>query len=158
VSGHGAFDPALLPALKAAFRFLKSRDRFGAEVRTHLIGEGFEEPCVEEVVSYLIERKLINDNKTTQSLIERNSGKRSVGIERLRAELERLGAPEETVEANLAGLGESESERALEALRTKYKSGADRAKAGRFLYSRGFREEAIEAALEGFCGPLSFPE
>jgi len=151
-------DPRFTTALKAALDHLKTRDRLSGELRSYLVAEGFEPDVVENVVQFLVERKLVNDEKTTQHLIERNSGKRSVGIERLRAELEKLGAPAETIEAKLAVLGESESERALEALRAKYKHGADRAKAGRFLYSRGFEEDSIEAALEVFCGSDPFPE
>ena len=102
-------------------------------------------------MEHLRQKGILNDDNTTQRHIERNSGTRAVGIEKLRAELAKLGAPEETIEANLASLAADEPERALEALRSKYKEGADRAKAGRFLYSRGFQEEAIESALDLFC-------
>ena len=140
--------------LSAAAKFLAHRDRLESEVRRHLVEKGFDASNVESVVQFLIERKLINDNKTTQSLIESRSGKRSVGIEKLRAELERLGAPEDVIESNLAAMSQSEPERALAALTPKYKLGADRGKAGRFLFSRGFSEEAIETALDAFCdGP-----
>lgn len=147
-------DPTVL---KAAFNFLRSRDRFAAELRVHLTTKGYEEAVVEKVVEFLLERKLLNDNKTTQNLIERNSGKRAVGIERLKAELEKLGAPEESIERHLAD-GPNESELALQALRAKYKTETARAKAGRFLYGRGFSEEATESALDAFCGHETFPE
>lgn len=128
-----------------------------SELRAHLAAKGYEEPVVEKVVQFLLERKLLNDNKTTQNLIERNSGKRAVGIERLRAELEKLGAPDESIERHLAD-GPNESELALEALRAKYKTETPRAKAGRFLYGRGFSQEAVESALDAFCGDETFPE
>lgn len=151
-------DPRFTIPLKAALDHLKTRERLSGELRTYLVSQGFEPDAVENVVQFLIERKLINDERTTQHLIEKNSGKRSVGIEKLRAELEKLGAPAETIEAKLAVLGQSESERALDALRAKYKNGAERPKAGRFLYGRGFDEEAVEAALEVFCGSDSFSD
>jgi len=145
-------------ATEVALKFLIRQSRFVQEVRAHLVGKGYDQASVENVVQFLIERKLVNDEKTTQNLIERNAGKRAVGIDKLKAELERLGAPAETVEANLAAIQQSEPERALGALRAKYKEGADRAKAGRFLYGRGFSEDATEVALDTFCGSSSFPD
>jgi SOS response regulatory protein OraA/RecX len=109
-------------------------------------------------VEHLRKKGILNDDNTIQRHIGRNSGKRAVGIEKLRAELERLGAPEETIEANLAGIAADEPERALNALRSKYKERVDRAKAGRFLFGRGFQEEAIESALDRFCEAAELPE
>ncbi|HWA82711.1 MAG TPA: RecX family transcriptional regulator [Fimbriimonadaceae bacterium] len=152
-----SFDAPGQAALLDAFRFLKTRDRMESEVRAHLCGHAHDAKAIESVVKFLMERKLINDDKTTQSLIERNSGKRAVGIERLKAELERLGAPEESIERYLAE-GPNEGELALEALRAKYKTKTSRAKAGRFLYGRGFSEEAVESALDAFCGQDTFPD
>lgn len=141
-----------------AYGFLKQRDRLSAELLGLLERKGHRAADVESVVQFLIERKLINDDKTTQHLIENKSGKRSVGIEKLRAELEKLGAPADIVERSLMAVSEREPDRALEALRAKYKAGTDRAKAGRFLYSRGFDEDSIETALDAFCGTAAFPE
>jgi SOS response regulatory protein OraA/RecX len=145
-------------ALQSALKLLRTRDRFTREIVDRLRTEGFQQEDVEYVVEHLCKKGILNDDNTTQKHIERNSGKRAVGTEKLRAELERLGAPEETIEANLAGIATDEPERALEALRAKYKEGSDRAKAGRFLFSRGFQEEAIETALDRFCKPAEFPE
>jgi SOS response regulatory protein OraA/RecX len=147
-TGH---KPQATPALKAALAFLKSRDRFAAEIRAHLLAKGFDEAIAEEAVADLIERKLINDCNTAERHIERNSGKRGVGSEKLRAELQKLGAPEDIIAAKLQLLEGGEAERALQALRAKYKSGAERAKAGRFLFGRGFSEETIESVLDAFC-------
>jgi len=107
---------------------------------------------VEGVVGYLSDRKLIDDEKTALDRIERHSGKRAAGAQRLREELRNLGASEEVIQAGLVAIESSDPERALDALRAKFKSGADRGRAGRFLVSRGFSEDAIEAALDVFCG------
>lgn len=147
--------PSAAP-LEAAIRFLSRRDRLSEEVRRHLVSKGVAAADVEEVVSYLQERKLLDDARTTQSLISRQSGKRAVGTERLRAELIELGAPENAIETELSGL--DDSARALEALRGKFKSPVPRAKAARFLDGRGFGEEAIVSALDSFCGSEPFPE
>ncbi len=143
-------------ALSQALKLLAVRPYFSLELREKLLAAGFSDGDVEEVVNFLRGRKLLNDDNTTQSLIDRRSGKRAVGTEKLRAELEKRGASEDIAEQLLAVA--SESERALDALRGKFKLGADRAKAGRFLVGRGFAEEAIETALGEFCGDETFPE
>ncbi|MFI5384641.1 MAG: regulatory protein RecX [Fimbriimonadales bacterium] len=138
--------------MRAALGYLKTRARFADEIRRHLAGTGFEASDVEGVLRYLGERKLIDDERTALDMIERHSGKRAAGTQRLREELRNLGASEEAIEAGLAAIESDDPERALDALRAKYKSGADRGKAGRFLVSRGFGEDAVEAALDVFCG------
>jgi regulatory protein len=138
--------------LKAALKFLGLRARFANEIRRHLETKGYDEDSIQYVLGFLIERRLVNDEATTKAVIERSSGKRAVGLRQLRAELERLGAPENVIAQHLAGIDVNEAERALDALKAKYKAGAERAKAGRFLYSRGFAEEVIESALDSFCG------
>jgi SOS response regulatory protein OraA/RecX len=79
------------------------------------------------------------------------TGKRAAGIEKLRAELERRGAPENIVEECLAELSPDDQKQGmLDALSAKFKPTDDRARAGRFLLSRGFAEDEIESALDDF--------
>lgn len=105
----------------------------------------------EGVLDHLRRRRIIDDRKLIQNLIERRAGKRAVGNKQLRAELLRRGAPEEEVNLALAGLGESD-ESIDDLLRSKLKPGDSRAKAGRFLIGRGFDHEAVESALDRFFG------
>jgi len=136
-------------ALDLALRKLKSKDRFEAEVRLFL--SEYPASVQERVIRFLKDRRIIDDTKTTLNLIERYSGKRSVGLEKLRAELQQRGAPEETIDAALNSSSGDERNKMLEALAAKF-SPADgiRAKAARFLFSRGFPEEEIEGALDRF--------
>ncbi len=138
-------------ALALALRKLGQSDRFESEIRTLL--KAYDPGTVEEVVTHLKEKRLLNDNKTIQNLNERNTGRRAVGKEKLRAQLERRGAPEESIDAALASSEEGEPERMDEVLRSRFKPTDSRAKAARFLFSRGFPEESIESALERFFGP-----
>ncbi len=140
------YDSALAIALKK----LRLKDRYEAEVRAFL--NEFAPETVECVIRFLKDRRIIDDSKTTQTLIERNSGKRSVGIEKLRAELLERGAPEETIDAILGSDLSSESQRMLDALSARFSPDVSRAKAARFLYSRGFPEESIEGVLDRFFG------
>ncbi len=143
-------------ALEAALRFLRARDRFVDELHAHLVAKGFHNEEVDRTVRYLIERNLLDDARTSQSFVERRSGKRAIGVDRMREEMQRLGASRETIDNALAGHARSESERALAALRSKFEASVDLTKAGRFLYSRGFSEDAIEAALDQFCQANSY--
>jgi len=136
-------------ALEIALKKLRSQARFESEIRQFL--EEFPEEITERVIQFLRERRIVDDSKTTQSLIERYSGRRTVGTERIRAELSKRGAPEEMIETALAGLPASEGNSMLLVLEAKFGTTLPpRAKAARFLYSRGFPEDEIESALDQF--------
>ena len=139
-SSRSTTDPLAL-----ALEFLRVRERFEAEIRAHLTSKGVE-VGVDEALVHLRQRRIVDDRRLIQSLIARNSGKRAVGIEKLRAELLRRGAPEEEVESLLAELGE-QGEIVDALLDKKLRPGDSRAKAGRFLFSRGFSEETVEDSL-----------
>jgi len=142
-------DSAYRDALEIALKKLRTKDRFEAEVRLFLTE--FPTDVVDRVISFLKDRKIIDDRKTIINLVERYSGKRAIGLEKLRAELTERGAPEETIFAATGSLLEGERQRMLDALTAKFSPTDDvRAKAARFLYSRGFAEEEIEAVLDRF--------
>lgn len=136
-------------ALELALRKLRARDRFEAEIRSVL--SEFPITTVDRVISHLKDRRIIDDDRSIINLIEHYSGRRSIGLERLRAELIRRGAPEETIDAVLGDVRRDERQKMLEALAAKYSpTVGDRGKAARFLHSRGFAEEEIEGALDCF--------
>lgn len=79
------------------------------------------------------------------------TGRRAAGIEKLRAELLRRGAPEEIIEECLSELSPAVQRQAmLDALSAKFKPADDRARGARFLLSRGFAEDEIEGQLDEF--------
>lgn len=137
--------------MQDALAYLKVGDRFESEVRARLIALGHGSEDVLPVIEYLIRRKLIEDRRTTQSLVARMSGKRAAGAEKLRAELKRRGAPEEIIEECLAELSPAEQRQAmLDALSAKFKPTDDRVRGARFLLNRGFAEDEIEGPLDEF--------
>lgn len=135
-------------ALATALRRLEASDRFESEVRRALSRHRAE--TVEQVLDYLRRNRLLNDERTAQNLLDLNQGRRAVGAEGLRATLERRGAPDEIVEEAVAASASDDPQRARELLLTKFASRdpKEMAKAGRFLYSRGFEEDLIRTALE----------
>ena len=149
ISGQMSEEDFYREALALALRKLKTRDRFESEIRLFLVE--FPTESVERVIRFLKERRIIDDTKTTFSLVERYSGRRSIGLEKLRAELVERGAPEETIDVALGNSAVGEGDKMLEALSAKFSPGdGARAKAARFLFSRGFPEEEIESALDRF--------
>ncbi|MDR3691359.1 MAG: regulatory protein RecX [Fimbriimonas sp.] len=143
--------PSDREALQTALRKLKSGDRFESEIRAFL--SDFSSEAVDDVITYLKGRRIIDDTRTIQNLVERYSGKRSIGTEKLRAELLERGAPEEIVDTVMASRIASESSKMLEVLSAKFTPAVSRAKAARFLYSRGFPDEEIESVLDRFFQP-----
>lgn len=145
-------------ALDLALRKLRTADRFESEVRGYLTDAGYGEDTVDQVVAHLKGRKILDDTRTINSLIERRSGRRSVGEEKLRAELLARGAPEEAVSEALGASSDGEAERMHEALSGKFRPTDSRAKGARFLLSRGFSEEEVEGALDRYFGASEHPD
>lgn len=141
-------------ALKKALSLLKTRDRFGAEVRLELLKSGFDTESADRVVSYLLERRYIDDRRTIINEIERRSGKRSMGRNLIRERLLARGAPEDLLEEMLGEEPDGEIARALELLKGKIRTPGDRAKGGRLLFAKGFDESVIEQALDRFFGSI----
>ena len=152
-------DDEFKEALKAALAKLRMGDRFQREIQDSLLNAGVSARTTQDVVSYLIERRFVDDRRTIINEIERRSGRRAIGREKMRAELLKRGAPEELLEEALAALPEGEEpDSAVALLRAKYGAGphdrSARLRAGRFLASRGFELDAIGLALERFFGSV----
>jgi SOS response regulatory protein OraA/RecX len=135
-------------ALQAALKKLRAADWFEAELRGFLASFPAEE--VESAISFLRERRMIDDSRTARNLVERSTGKKARGSDRLRQEMLDRGAPAEIVEEALAEQETDERERMHQALAAKFRPEDSRAKAGRFLASKGFDEDAIEGALDRY--------
>ena len=130
---------------------MKARDRFEKEVLEQLIAKGHGSEAIAAVISHLVRRKLIDDRRTTQNLVERMAGRRAAGVDKIRAELTRRGAPEEIIEERIGEITPEDRRRAiLDALSAKFKSSDDRVRGARFLLGRGFDEDEIEDPLDEF--------
>jgi regulatory protein len=144
-------DPGFERAYEDALAALARRDYFENELRAMLDARGHSGRSINLVIDRLNMRKLLSDRKTIQTLCERYSGKRAIGPLKLKAELERRGAPENLVEETLSVYeGEYELDAALEAAEGRaFKS---RAQLARFLVSRGFTDSCIESVVERLFG------
>ncbi len=140
-------DSGFEQALQIALKELAKGERFTSEIREALASKGAAD-LSNEVVGHLVRRNLLNDKRAAEAVLNRQSGKRALGVEKLRETLVRRGAPPELIEEVLEGENSNAKERVLALLSKKFPQGASRAHAGRFLFSRGFSEESIESALD----------
>jgi len=144
-------DPRVREALGLAMKRIAQRDRLSFELSRELEAKGYGEAEVGEVLEFLTSRRLVDDEKTIQSLIERRTGRRAAGKEKIRAELQKLGVPDEKIEPFLSSVGDDdELERMNQALNSRSWSSKDRVRAARFLVSRGFSEDLLDTALDRF--------
>jgi SOS response regulatory protein OraA/RecX len=148
-------EEAFRNALARALKRLQTSDRFESEVRAAL--HRYDLDVVERVVEYLRRHRLLDDARTTENAVETNVGRRAVGDALLVDRLVARGADESLV-AEVLQEAEPEAARIDAILRAKYQPTDDPAKAGRFLYGRGFSEEAIGAALEAYFERREPPE
>lgn len=134
--------------LQRALKLLAQRDLFEQEIRQKLQRTATEEE-VESVLAHLRRRRIVDDCDLTRRLVAQRTGKRATGKEKIRAELLRRGAPEEQIDAALQERGESDED--LDGLvQAKQAAGKSRIQVGRFLASRGYEADEIDAALDRF--------
>jgi regulatory protein len=147
---------ALLPqspdaraALAVALRKLHAADRFSAEIAAELSRRGFSESIVEEAMAWLRDRRLLDDRRAVENLIERCSRVKRWSAERIRSEGLRRGAPRELLEEMLSQRTDDDEIQAARSLaQSKLKGNAQRSSAARLLASRGFRPEIAEVVLD----------
>jgi SOS response regulatory protein OraA/RecX len=132
-------------AYAVALNYLKARDRLESEILKTLEAKGYGEEAP-EVLDRLRKQGVANDRRVAEAIIRGREGRKAIGADLLRHKLLEKGVPADLVEELLPEQDESES--AYLALVAKHGTEVPRARAGRFLASRGFSEEAIESALD----------
>ena len=138
------------PPLETALAELARRDLSLAELHNLLARKGFLPAETEEALAQILNWNLASDERAATARLDRRTGRNARGDAALLNELLEKGIPEALAQRLVARRSEEtpERDRAIALLKTKYPRGAERAKAARFLASRGFDEETIETALE----------
>jgi regulatory protein len=135
-------------ALATALKRLERSDAFESEIRALLEQKGFAEGVQTAVVNHLRGKGVLNDRRTAEGLARKMSS-RSKGVEQLKQQLLKRGAPEDVIELCLASeTADVQRVQALSLLAKRAGSVDTRAKAGRLLHSRGFSEDLIERLLD----------
>jgi SOS response regulatory protein OraA/RecX len=130
-------------ALEKALHRLKGADRIESDVRACLTD--FSPAVIEDVISHLKGKGILDDERAASAILRKYSGRRALG---------RTALLEKKVPADHLPTEEEDRERLWELLTQRFSPSDDPMKAGRFLFSRGFRGDDIESALERFFGEV----
>lgn len=140
-------------ALKKALNWLRQRDFLSAELSFRLLESGIEPDEAFAVVNFLTDRRILDDQRTIENAVARNSGPRAVGNQRLRETLIERGATEDKIDSAFSASAEAvEFDNARTVAEKRKRSGGERWQTGRYLESRGFEEHAVEHALDVVFG------
>ena len=135
-----------------AVQLLAARPHFRAELARKLAQRGFPPEEVDEALDRLTGQGYLDDRRTARDFVAHRQERSGEGRLRLRAELERRGAPEEAVEAALAELvPEDDLPAAREAAQRWQGRGSrrdDPAALARHLERKGYSRRAIFAVLK----------
>ncbi|HEX7965580.1 MAG TPA: regulatory protein RecX [Gammaproteobacteria bacterium] len=146
-----ARDPARVRA--KALALLARREHSAQELRSKLLGRGYESTAVEAVLSSLQGQSLLSDVRFVQEFVAARV-RRGSGPLKIRAELQGRGVTGELMEKAVAGLKAASAQGAEAARRKRFgtdlpKDMPERARQARFLQQRGFSMEDIRKALKG---------
>ena len=133
-------------ALGFAHRALAKHERFSFEISELLRKKDIDEETIVKVVDHLQSKNILNDRRCATMAIQRLTSGKPIGREKIKQKLLARGASEELIEELLP----REEADLQQLLRKKFPNGAAVDKAARFLYSRGFEEDAIRSAVESF--------
>jgi regulatory protein len=137
-------------ARAAALEILSRRDYSSGELRSRLLGKGYDPGVIAELIERLSAERLLDDARYLENFVAYHAS-RGQGPNRVREDLRRLGLPGAEIEATLAAYPDwpSQLKRAREkkfgtSLPTNY---ADRQRQARFLAYRGFSGAQIRTAM-----------
>ena len=141
-------------ARNSAMRLLARREHSRAELRGKLVGRGFENDSVEELLQGLEDQDLLSDERFAMSLIA-SRAETGYGPKRIDLELRNRGVSEELAREALAKAevdwGQQVTDQAIR------KFGSDPAQTfpewarrARYLERRGFGQDAIRLAIGNF--------
>mgnify|MGYP005852058659 CR=1 FL=1 len=157
-------DSSTAEAREAALRLLARREHSAAELKTKLVGKGWPEDHVDQIIPALAEAGLQSDRRFAESFARQRAG-RFYGPRRIQAELAQRGIDSGLAHAALESLGVDFADLAADFYRRKYGKPAERdsgpgrgsgpapldfrerAKRSQAMYRRGFESEHLRGLL-----------
>lgn len=136
-----------------AFRILSRRNHSIKELEEKLCHKGAEPRLIEEVILFLQEYNLLDDEAYARGYIKQRLLQKPMGKKRLALELKQKGIAEDIIQEQMSKIDEQqEYEAALKLASKKMSSGdeLDRMKLSAYLWRRGFTSEIIS----GVCKSL----
>ena len=133
---------------------LARQDRSEHDLRQRLAGAGESPEIIEQTVRGRRQRRYLDDERFAAAAAEQ-AVRRGYGTDYVRARLEQHGLATALIDACLEPLYAEEETRAETLLRRRFpstpRSGAESAKAARYLLRRGFPESVVFAILDEAC-------
>ena len=141
-------------ARNSAMRLLARREHSRAELRGKLVGRGFENDSVEELLQGLEDQDLLSDERFAMSLVA-SRAETGYGPNRIGLELRNRGVSEELAREALAKAEVDWEERVTDQVARKFGSDPAQtfpewARRARYLERRGFGQDAIRLAIRNF--------
>ena len=141
-------------ARNSAMRLLARREHSRAELRGKLVGRGFENDSVEELLQGLEDQDLLSDERFAMSLIARRA-ETGYGPKRIDLELRNRGVSEELAREALAKVEVDWWQQVTDQAVRKFGSDPAQtfpewARRARYLERRGFGQDAIRLAIGNF--------
>jgi regulatory protein len=140
-----------------ALRYLSFRNRSVKELKTFLLGKGYDPELISRTLTRLEDVGLLNDRAFAKAWVEGRATSKGMGARLLEQELRQKGIKKEIISAALEGLG-NEEDRALTFARARVermkglnKETAKRRLAG-FLQRRGFGVETVYEVVRKALG------
>ncbi len=140
-------------AYQKALHFLNFRSRTEHEMRSRLIEYGFSEPVIDSVITALVEKEYLDDQKFAEAWVENRSALHPRGKRLLRIELMKKHVDENQIQSALASL--PDEEKLIRDAAQKYCSrlkGLDKISFKKRLYGflarRGFLYEDIKPIVD----------
>ena len=141
-------------ARNSAMRLLARREHSRAELRGKLVGRGFENDSVEELLQGLEDQDLLSDERFAMSLIA-SRAETGYGPKRIDLELRNRGVSEELAREALAKAEVDWGQQVTDQAVRKFGSDPAQtfpewARRARYLERRGFGRDAIRLAIGNF--------
>ena len=141
-------------ARNSAMRLLARREHSRAELRGKLVGRGFENDSVEELLQGLEDQDLLSDERFAMSLIA-SRAETGYGPKRIDLELRNRGVSEELAREALAKAEVDWGQQVTDQVARKFGSDPAQtfpewARRARYLERRGFSQDAIRLAIGNF--------
>ena len=141
-------------ARNSAMRLLARREHSRAELRGKLVGRGFENDSVEELLQGLEDQDLLSDERFAMSLIA-SRAETGYGPKRIDLELRNRGVSEELAREALAKAEVDWGQQVTDQAVRKFGSDPAQtfpewARRARYLERRGFGQDAIRLAIGNF--------
>jgi|GEM_PF-441685 len=139
-----------------ALNYLSYRNRSEGEMKLYLRKKSFDPEYIEETISWLHERKYLDDRSFAVNYIESVLRRKTIGKQRIIGELRQKGVCSADIEGAFeeAEMPDNGDERLMALAEKKWRSIKDKERPlerlRAFLYQRGFSGDEIKVVLKAF--------